>query len=108
MGILAELIVDPRWIALDNRRSTDFHRWRPQSVAGGVPQTNPWEPLPNGQHVMTVRVSNGYTVPDDEALVREADHALDALADAMDQWLEQFPLVTRDLGVPLFATMEKS
>lgn len=106
VGILADLVHDPRWVALDNRRSTDFHRWRPQSVTGGVPQRNPWDSQPNGQRVMSVMVSNGYIVPDHEALVSEADEALATLAMSMQQWLDLFPHVTQGLGVPLFAIPE--
>lgn len=106
VGVLADLVHDPRWIALEGRRNIDFHRWRPQSVAGGVPQENPWVALPAGQRMMTVRVNNGYVVPDHEALIMEADDALGALAASMDRWLEQFAHATRDLGVPLFTTSD--
>lgn len=106
VGVLADLVTDPRWIALEARRGADFHRWRPQSIAGGVPQKSPWSQLPHGQRSMTVGISNGFVPPDHEALVTEADDALDALTAAMDEWMALFPSATRDLGVPLFATEE--
>jgi hypothetical protein len=42
------LTKDPRWVALTSRRHVDFHRWRPQSVAGGVATFNPGNRPPTG------------------------------------------------------------
>lgn len=100
VNAVASLRQDPRWTALEQRRGVDFHRWRPQSIDGGVRTQNPWQDLGNGQFSISAPQDN--VVPDHQALVREADEALDALADAMDKWQEALPRAMRDLGVPIF------
>ncbi|MBT1674654.1 hypothetical protein [Curtobacterium aurantiacum] len=102
--VLSTLAGDGRWKALDARRSVDFHRWRPQSITGGVTAKNPWTEHPDGTRSMSIRASSDYIPPEPGVLVVEADAALDALHDAMTTWLDQFPAATRDLGVPLFKT----
>ncbi|MGZ0213304.1 MAG: hypothetical protein ACKVI4_12610 [Actinomycetales bacterium] len=100
VNAVVSLQSDPRWTALEQRRGIDFHRWRPQSIDGGVRTQNPWQDLGNGQFSISTPQDN--IVPDHEALVREADEALDALAEAMDKWQEALPMAMRDLGVPIF------
>lgn len=39
---LGRLISDDAWVAMTSRRNEDYHRFRPQSVPGGVPNVNPW------------------------------------------------------------------
>ena len=33
--VILDILAAPRWIALVNRRDTDFHRWRPQGLPTG-------------------------------------------------------------------------
>lgn len=99
---LRNLIEDPRWKALAGRRDIDFHRWRPQSIEGGVNQGSPWETLPDGTMQMSVYANSTYSVPDPRPLVQEAIDGLTALGDTMGRWLELWPEALRSLGVPLF------
>lgn len=99
---VVSLADDERWIALSGQRGEDFHRWRLQTISGGVPKESPWTHLDGGGRQMTVRIGNGYIPPDHANLVREADDALDALADSMRTWLDLLPAAMRGLGAPVF------
>jgi hypothetical protein len=104
VAVLSTLSGDSRWEALDARRGVDFHRWRPQSITGGVAAKNPWTAQPDGSRTMSVGMLSDYVPPEPGLLVAEADDALDALHEAMTVWADQFPTATRDLGVALFKT----
>lgn len=108
IGVLRTLIDNPQWKALAGRRDIDFHRWRPQSIEGGVTQANPWQTLPDGTTQLTVYAGSTYLVPDPVRLVREAIDGLNVLALAMSEWLELWPESLRDLGVPVFKTTSSS
>lgn len=101
-NIVADLTRDSRWMAVMDRRGTDFHRWRPQSVDGGVATSNPWEPTPNGASVLRVYGRSQHQIPDTTMLAREACEGLDALTEAMDDWLATWPAALRGLGIPMF------
>jgi hypothetical protein len=96
------LTKDPRWVALTSRRHVDFHRWRPQSVAGGVATFNPWEQATDGSHKLTMYATSQHQPPDTKQLVQEASDGLKTLAEAMSDWMATWPDALRDLGVPLF------
>jgi hypothetical protein len=74
---------DPRWVALTSRRHVDFHRWRPQSVAGGVATFNPWEQAADGNSKLTMYGTSRHQPPDAAALMHEASAGLAALTEAM-------------------------
>jgi len=97
------LLKDSRWSALQARRHGDFHRWRPQSVEGGVPLHSPWTHS-NGERTMSIGMKSDYVVPDHHALVSEATDAVTALSEAMKAWLSALPEGLRDLGVPVLKT----
>jgi hypothetical protein len=99
---VVDLTKDPRWIALSNRRDVDFHRWRPQSVDGGVATSNPWEETEGGASKLTMYATSQHQPPDTEVLMQEASDGLDALAEAMGDWLATWPSALRGLGVPVF------
>lgn len=101
---LRTLIDDTRWKAVAGRRDVDFHRWRPQSIEGGVNQASPWESLPDGTMQMSIYVGSTYPLPDPGPLVQEAIDGLIALGDAMGTWLALWPEALRSLGVPVFRT----
>ncbi len=93
VGLLRTLVEDDRWTRLVERRNTDFHRWRPQSVAGGVEPASPWiEAEADGERFSVLTVYQGETLqPDDHRLlIAEAGRALDALEAAMRAWNELF------------------
>ena len=102
-GLVRDLTVDPHWQALMDRRHVDFHRWRPQSVSGGVPTSNPWEAAVDGDgSSLTIYGNSQYEPPDTEVLIQEASDALAALSQTMRDWIDCWPAVLRALGVPLF------
>ena len=96
------LTQDPRWIALTSRRHVDFHRWRPQSVPGGVATFSPWEQAADGNSKLTMYGTSQHQPPDTQQLIREASDGLKTLAEAMSDWMATWPDALRDLGVPLF------
>lgn len=100
--LLADLTRDPRWAAVSGQRDIDFHRWRPQSVTGGVATTNPWEPTAGGAHQLRAYVTSQHQPPDTNLLMQEASAGLTALAETMRDWLAAWPTALRSLGVPVF------
>lgn len=101
--LLRDLVDDARWMALVDRRHTGYHRWRPQSVEGGAATTSPWKQGADGRLVMEISSSSGHVPLDSQLLVDEARAGLDALGEAMAQWLELMPATFAELGVPAFA-----
>ena len=75
----------------------DFHRWRPQSVDGGVATSNPWEQTADGNFQLTMYATSQHQPPDTEEVVQEASDGLEALAEAMSDWLAAWPDAIRDL-----------
>lgn len=100
--IVAALTRDPRWVAVMDRRGVDFHRWRPQSVDGGVATSNPWEPTANGATVLRVYGKSQHQLPDTTLLAQQAADGVDALTEAMNGWLTTWPAALRGLGAPVF------
>ena len=100
--VLEELLAAPQWKALVQRRSIDYHRWRPQGLPnGGVPRRSLWNTSVTG----TRSLSGGggfYERVDHEALCRTAGDALDVLGNAMEAWLKVWPVALCELGVPVF------
>ncbi|WP_127794353.1 hypothetical protein [Agromyces sp. LHK192] len=91
-----DLIDDPDWARLVERRHTDFHRWRPQSIEGGVAPNSPWLEFDDYQ-VLAVR-DGGRLVPDDHArLIAEAGHGLERLEAAMRSWIDLFAGARHDV-----------
>jgi hypothetical protein len=84
--VLRALVEDPDWLAATERRHTEYHRWRPQSVAGGATPSNPWNLSTPGLAHLQIELPSG-AKPDAVALVKESDRALDLLTTAMTDWL---------------------
>jgi len=93
---VADLVKDARWTALTARRHVDFHRWRPQSISGGVPVTSPWQEQEGGW-LLTINPTNSNLPPDAEGLVEEASAGLMALAEAMKDRLATWLTASREL-----------
>jgi hypothetical protein len=101
--IVDDLVKDRRWAALISRRHEDFHRWRPQSVSGGVAPKNPWE---MGDGFASLSFPSQYEPLDPSMLVAEARGGLEALGDAMGKWMDAWPLALKGLGCPIFKVNE--
>jgi hypothetical protein len=105
--ITEHLSQDEPWKLMVNRRGLDYHRWRPQSIEGGVPRIPFWEPIQGGGSCLSVRGS-GVVQADpgaDHLTVSEiATNGLLALADAMHRWLAQWPLAMAGVGAKIFKT----
>jgi hypothetical protein len=98
-NIVDDLAQGPRWMALISRRNEDFHRWRPQSISGGVEPKNPWEA---GDGFASLSFPGHYEPLDPSMLVAEALDGLEALGDAMGKWMDAWPLALKGLGCPIF------
>jgi hypothetical protein len=107
-GLLIQLLNDPRWSALHNRRNQDFHRWRGQSLIGGVPPRSPWKPLADGSSVLTVRAVPEHVPLEVTELVEEAAAGLYTLADSMHHWEVGLADSLRELGVPVWKSERHS
>ncbi|SOC50971.1 hypothetical protein SAMN05660748_3700 [Blastococcus aggregatus] len=92
----------PHWQALTSRRHVDFHRWRPQSVVGGVATHNPWEEGADGSSTLTMYGSSQHQPPETQELIDEASAGLAVLAETMADWMAAWPAALRELGVPVF------
>ena len=91
-ALLVRLEQNQTWREVVGRRNTEFHRMRPQTIDGGVPQVNPWvqyseatDEHESGWHMEFGNPQNPYT-PDVAQLVDESEVALDALVDIMVEW----------------------
>jgi hypothetical protein len=84
--ILRALVDDPDWLTATERRHTEYHRWRPQSITGGAAPSNPWNFATPGLAHLQIELPSGVK-PDAIALVEESDRALDLLTTAMTDWL---------------------
>jgi len=102
--LLPRLIADPRWEALTARRHEDFHRWRPQSISGGVEPKNPWTTNPGGASSLQVGVKGQYKPLDPASLVAEAEAGLQALNETMAAWMAAWPKALKGLGTPFLKT----
>ena len=91
---------DPRWLALTSRRHVDFHRWRPQSVAGGVATFNHWEQAADGSSKLTMYGTSRHQPPDPAGLIHEASaglpcHGAAALNEDVPSWEREGSCVRR-------------
>jgi len=96
---LRDLIVSDAWKALEQRRHVGYHRWRPQTVAGGVSTTNPWVDQGDGSVSMTVSIGATHEPPPLETVVTEAREGYDALSSAMAEILATLPDALAGVGV---------
>lgn len=102
--VLGDLVGDPRWSALVDRRDVDYHRWRPQGLpSGGVPQRSLWDRPEPGTRSLHGGARFFETV-DHKALCRTAGEALDAVGETMGKWLDLWPAALQAVGVPVFKT----
>lgn len=92
VALLRNLVDADDWSNLVKRRHTDFHRWRPQSVEGGVATSSPWL---EGDEYQVLAVRDGGTLlPEShEQLITEAGLGLglERLEATMRAWIELFP-----------------
>ncbi len=87
--LLRALVEDERWSRHVERRNVDFHRWRPQSITGGVATSNPW--ISNGDHaVLTVYAGETHRPEEIGAIIAELRAALEALEETMRTWANGF------------------
>ena len=103
--IVDALAEDPSWKALTMRRHEDFHRWRPQSISGGVAPQDPWEYGP-GFASLSWYASSQYQPLDPSVLVAEAQQGLEVLGNAMGDWMGTWPAALKALGCPMFKVNE--
>jgi hypothetical protein len=99
--VVRRLKEDVRWNALDERRGQAYHRWRPQSVSGGVAARSPWK-TDGASRSMEIGLLSDYEPPNARLLMAECESALEALAGAMEAWLDRLPGALRDVGLPVF------
>ena len=86
--IVDKLAKDPSWNALTTRRHEDFHRWRP------------------GFASLTGYAQSQYKPLNPSTLVTEAQEGLDALGNAMGEWMGAWPSALTGLGCPIFKVNE--
>lgn len=101
-GLVLALTQHVDWQALMNRRQVEFHRLRPQSIAGGVATSNPWEATAVGGSKLTMYSRSQHQAPVATSLVTESSAAIEVTSNTMREWLDAWPDALRDLGVPLF------
>jgi hypothetical protein len=104
VSVLKALVTDSRYIALDQRRGMDYHRWRPQSLppGSGVPQKSMWT---RTQKTASFGIGGPYPTdkladPDEVATI--ATNGMNAIANTMRLWLERWPEAMSVLGIGLW------
>jgi hypothetical protein len=103
--IVDKLAKDPSWNGLTRRRNEDFHRWRPQSISGGVAPRDPWDYGP-GFTSLTGYTHSQYKPLDPSTLITEAQEGLEALGRAMGDWMGAWPAALKGVGCPIFQVNE--
>jgi hypothetical protein len=102
---ISTLTKSAAWGALVLRRDAGYHRLRPQSVQGGVPSANPWEPDRSaGAWTLSVSTFSHYLPPVLEDVVSETHAGYEALASAMTQVHDRLPAALAAAGVPIWPT----
>lgn len=90
VALLRSLVDDKQWSGLVERRHTDFHRWRPQSVDSGVSTTSPWLDFEDFQ-VLAVRDGGTFIPMGHEEILSDTRLGLERLEATMRAWIELFP-----------------
>ena len=98
------LVDQPEWNAMSSRRDVGYHRWRPQSVAGGAATFNPWVDEGNGSHSMSFGASSGHVPPSLEKIVVEARAGHTALTTAMRAVFDLLPTALDSVGVRILTS----
>ncbi|KQR39219.1 hypothetical protein [Microbacterium sp. Leaf159] len=98
---LLRLRRDPRWEDLDRRRSLDYHQWRPQSIAGGVPAESLWSALADGGREASFPAAS-QVLPDLAEVCAESDAALELLGDTAAEIRTRFPTALREVGLAVY------
>lgn len=99
---LDNLLNSDDWQALMARRESGYHRLRPQTISGGVPNQNPWVAGGTTGSTMSVFSSSPYVPPVLEDVVAESRAGYDALALSMAEMIRVIPNAFDAVGVPLF------
>lgn len=96
-SLLVDLVEDPQWDALADRRDVDYHRWRPQSIAGGVAPQTPWDSSVPGSRFMELDFTSRYVPTEPTAIVAEATAGVIALGGRMGTWLDHWFVAVNEL-----------
>lgn len=86
---LRTLVDSPEWSAMVETRNVDFHRWRPQSEAGGVSTNSPWVAIGESQFLPVT--DRGTLTPKHYGhYVNQSQLALERLESTMSGWIAGF------------------
>jgi hypothetical protein len=99
---LTTLLRSAAWEALTLQRDVGYHRWRPQSVEGGAPTSNPWSEE-DGGYSMLFGMSGGHVPPLVRDVVAESRDGHDSLAIAMSDVFDALPKAMISAGVGMWA-----
>lgn len=99
---LETLVTSESWAAVMERRDAGYHRLRPQSIDGGVPQDNPWALDNAGSLTLTVSVFANYVPPVLETVVSETQDGYKELASAMRTIHDTLPSAFKAVGIPIW------
>ncbi|WP_412161737.1 hypothetical protein [Curtobacterium flaccumfaciens] len=100
---LSDLLKDPDWAAVAARRDLGYHRWRPQSIAGGASTRNPWGDE-GGTSSMAVGETSGHIPPALGSVVLETRNGYNKLSDAMRAVFEAMPAAMVAAGIEIWKT----
>lgn len=99
---LRELTKDEAWLALVARRDAGYHRLRPQSIEGGVPDRSPWA---SDEVAGTLSLSLGtfpdYLPPVLEEVVNETRAGYTALSSVLGDVHDRLPAAMTAAGIPI-------
>jgi len=100
---LDDLVRSAAWAALVARRDAGYHRLRPQSIEGGVPQVNPWvTDQAAGTLTLSVSTFSDYIPPVLEDVVAETHAGYEVLSSAMCHVHDRLPEALRVAGAPIW------
>lgn len=99
---LHKLLKSAAWEALTLQRDVGYHRWRPQSLDGGVSTSNPWTKDSGGGFSMLLGTSGGHVPPGIDELVAESRAGHDALTTALSDILDALPNAMIAAGVGIW------
>jgi hypothetical protein len=90
------LCTDSAFIALDERRGTDFHRHRPQSLDTGSPRDGAWQTTPSGHwRSLQWHVASPDPAADENLVASTVAAGLEAVADAFEA---AYPLIIESIA----------